>query len=496
MPVIVPSPKYFGSITAGDPLWIDGQVLYADPPSFSSKKNDVVSWIVDDDVVAGAWDPKYDQSLERIESGSDSGHLLWEEYPSELSGACFTVKVLVQIKTTPTGTFFLNILPDYETYNTGYGIALRPNTGHFDIVKMTGYESFTDLQTQTFTFDPDKWYLVLFMKDGDDLKAKIWEWMEEEEPGTWTVSTTDSTYSFTGTAATSLANYGTCEAYVEYWAMNTGDGNYPADPYDLDGSPITGDGEVEYGNIYISEVIIVNGLGGGYGAIDYSFQALIDIASTSLDQHSSGAVEYNSYYIASGPNITGDGDVDVDMSDLLVYHGLGGAQGGVICDCVVYGTGYQENLGSGEITWGSWVVDGCGNFGGETSYSSYAIAAEGSHCSHGDGVVIYYLSIYGNGTVGRFSSGGSNVDYKAIEVVGTGYASNAVGMVVYPSAAIVAAGLGAVIGNGIVAYATPELAAAGHQTPNGTGAIIYNGIDVIAFASNDQCYHKLLEFVR
>jgi PKD repeat protein len=226
MPGIFEKHKHFGSCCA---------TLHADPPSGFYKYGDTVSWLVDDDIVPAASDSngELNYSLERIETGTNDGHLVWNTAPDYIQGSPgkFSAKMLVQIKSTPTGSFILGMNPNYDYQNCGYGIALRPHTGHFDIVKFTDWKTFSDLQTSVFSFDNDTWYTIHFKKDGDTLEASIWEWGSSEP--SWMVSTSDSTYGFGSTACIQLAHIDDVEAYTNYLAFATSSYYDADDPPDV-----------------------------------------------------------------------------------------------------------------------------------------------------------------------------------------------------------------------------------------------------------------------
>src|SRR5581483_10619981 len=74
-----------------------------------------------------------------------------------------------------------------------YYAQIDPASANISISKIASGTP-TDLTTGSFTFSASTFYWIRFRAVGNTLKAKFWA-DGSAEPGNWTITTTDSTYS-------------------------------------------------------------------------------------------------------------------------------------------------------------------------------------------------------------------------------------------------------------------------------------------------------------
>lgn len=113
-----------------------------------------------------------------------------------------------------------SIADSRDGYQFRYHRGVSTSTKIEKCVSYTG----TTLTSTSFTVADDTWYTVRFQAIGSSLKAKIWQ-TSGSEPGSWTLTVTDSTY--TGSGLATLVCYGgnASGGYVEVDNFSFSDGS-------------------------------------------------------------------------------------------------------------------------------------------------------------------------------------------------------------------------------------------------------------------------------
>lgn len=367
------------------------------------------------------------------------------------------------------------------------------------------------------------WYVIRFRVYGNTLKAKCWEW-GTPEPVAWDVETTHSSSSDNddpGILLFHVSSGVTEKFYVAYVSIAYGTEAEPVMPEGAVPEPITGDGDTAF------EDFAISGMGGaadlifefeleGFGNFsgDVSFEDGFSIIAEALGASGIGAVTYadiaddciilgyGNYYGAIdfpefilGSSFSGFGEVEFESSDFDIA-ARGGAVGNLTFSFTVDGDGSIINTGEVGINFENIEVGGTGNFYCAISFSDFTVDAEGVVNNLGNGIVeCNVFSISGIGFSGLIASGDIYFPQFTVNVTGSS-PEHADVAVDFPLFTILGSGLRDLRGNGTVSFDKFSILSQSYGgSSDGDGAVVFD-LDITGSGSNDQCYHKLLEFVR
>lgn len=410
--------------------------------------------------------------------------------------------------------------------------------------------TFTELGSNvSFSFDTSKWYSLRmhFDLDGNAVKAKIWE-LDTEEPVDWTIETTGTKMESQLSKFIGLYTYGTRQLDIAYFAVTDDVTSYPLSAPSTTSSDRTGDGEVVYAEyVWLSQTdlsVFVSGLGGGVGSIQFEDVTIlgatgavaeIEFSEAALDgygnfrgdvEHSEfvpdgygnfeGSVEFPGAELAGESwvggigvidfpefgihqAISGNGEIHEDTRDLFDYTGRSGALGSVSFSMGLRATGSQLVSGNAETSFGTFILDGDGNFSGTVSFEDTLIDASGSSFPVGRASIDWSISVGGAGKVGTVEAGSSPVEFPAFQISGAGTV-RVVGHAAMDFERFEADGvaLPGCSGDGVIVLPSPVVLASGQHPPRGDGAIEFS-IDLPSsgcYGHSDRYRYPILRFER
>lgn len=104
-------------------------------------------------------------------------------------------EILVQLRSTSTSGEQLGLVVNGSTSDTtGYYVALSGTISFISRMDTGNSSNFLDFPTIAMSADTDYWMLLQYVDSSDTIRFKFWSGAATDEPGSWTGSVTDSTY--------------------------------------------------------------------------------------------------------------------------------------------------------------------------------------------------------------------------------------------------------------------------------------------------------------
>jgi|GEM_PF-3404547 len=370
------------------------------------------------------------------------------------------------------------------------------------------------------TISSSTWYYCRFLQNGTTVSVRIWA-MGDSEPETW-----DSSGAWGGTPLTGYpqplimlrpdtSTYYSWEIAGYVASFDSGvDPGLPLSSFPAGGNTDFGDFTLEgYGNFHgavTGPEFELDGYGNFCGEVEHSYFEMDGYGnSTGLVTFPDAVLAGESFFGGIGnidfpefgihQAISGNGEIHEDTRDLFDYTGRSGALGSVSFSMGLRATGSQLVSGNAETSFGTFTLDGDGNFAGAVSFEDAAINASGSSLPVGRAGIDWSLSVGGAGKVGTVEAGSSPVEFPAFQISGAGTV-RVVGHAAMDFERFRADGvaLPGCSGDGVIVLPSPVVLASGQHLPRGEGAIEFS-IDLPSSGChgyNDRYQHPILRFER
>jgi len=366
-----------------------------------------------------------------------------------------------------------------------------------------------------YPIDITKWYGLRMRATGTHVYVRIWEY-GSAEPDVWNMDVSVSSYTeygyylsygTEGAQELNLAFIGITSNPTSYpisvpLTFNPGDGAITFSEFDSEGfGGGTGHVEVDiapdgYGN-FCGDVEHSEFVPDGYG----NFAGSVAFPGAELAGESwvggIGVIDFPEFGIHQA--ISGNGEIHEDTRDLFDYTGRSGALGSVSFSMGLLAAGSQLVSGNAETSFGTFTLDGDGNFSGTVSFEDTLIDASGSSFPVGRASIDWSISVGGAGKVGTVEAGSSPVEFPAFQISGAGTV-RVVGHAAMDFERFEADGvaLPGCSGDGVIVLPFPVVLASGQHLPRGEGAIEFS-IDLPSsgcYGHSDRYRYPILRFER
>jgi hypothetical protein len=329
------------------------------------------------------------------------------------------------------------------------------------------------LATANYTFDETKWYCLRLQsyRNTSLLRLKIWEY-GYAQPNTWYLSASAVPEVSGNPHATLITAVGGMEAYCAWMSVTNGSAtgtavpDAPTNPTGVE--PILGDVTAAFPDFYFE---------------------------TGQD---CGAVDFPEFFI--GQSMHGYGNVYIDEEDWAVYSGRGGWKVALDFSPEVLASGKQGLNAAGEVEFSEAEVNAAS---GALTSLTFPVAVVSGGASVVSDVIGNAAISHPKGVIestahqGVRSKCDSDTPFPFAVVASTGRVKSVGnGVVLFPLFQVLESSLFSVSGGGDVAFPKAVVHSTGFRNSHGDVAIEFE-FDVEAYGRvGDECFHKLMEFVR
>lgn len=358
------------------------------------------------------------------------------------------------------------------------------------------------------------WYFLRYVQNGTTLSVTIWE-AGTGEPSAQSSGVSSYEYSGSSPPVIYMQNRNAWE--IAAWNISFD----PSTPVPAIAYGFTGNGAIDFsesvllgcgafsGDVSFSEAE-VDGYGNFCGEVEHSdfkpdgygnFEGSVAFPDAELAGESwvggIGVIDFPEFGIHQA--ISGNGAIHEDTRDLFDYTGRSGALGSVSFSMGLRAAGSQLVSGNAETSFGTFTLDGDGNFSGAVSFEDTLIDASGSSFPVGRASIDWSISVGGAGKVGTVEAGSSPVEFPAFQISGAGTV-RVVGHAAMDFERFEADGvaLPGCSGDGVIVLPSPVVLASGQHPPRGDGAIEFS-IDLPSsgcYGHSDRYRYPILRFER
>jgi hypothetical protein len=352
-------------------------------------------------------------NTDQVQATSASAHaelLAWNDIDSDADRA--NVEVVGQVYVDSTSTTQRWYMLRCTTSGTRTGYSVRVRTTSIDVYRSTG-TTYTSISGATISISSGTWAWVRFRinSTGNILKAKVWTGAAGDEPGTWDVDTTDSTYSTSGHVGLLKGNNTNTQLW-RYFGVGT---NGDTAPTAAGGGtnwnlPASGGVSLSGAATYAVTSAVTLGATGGVvfsGTANYApASALVLGASGGVDF--SGTAPYETSNGASNYTLTSSGGVVFSGASDFVKNWQVSSSGGPVF------SGIADYLTSGAGSF-TLAAGGAATFSGDASLIPHGLALGSSGGVTFSGTatpMVVSLTFTSGGTV--FFSGAASLNFQSI----------------------------------------------------------------------------------